>query len=105
VRQRTRELREELALDAGVENWPMSEERLTRSGTFRRTRALVLHNIERGDGDRLVGFALSEGRLRTLLEHGVTEEQVGLDRLRLAAGAVHGEVPWWIGYRVWIGLK
>jgi SAM-dependent methyltransferase len=105
VLRRKRELREELGLDTGAENWPGSRERLEQSGVFRHTRELVLHSMEWGDGDRLVGFALSEGSVQTLFEAGATEEDVGLDRLRLAADTMPEPVPWWIGYRAWIGLK
>lgn len=103
VLSRKRELRAARALDARV--WPVSRERLEESGAFRRTRELVLHNVEGGDGERLVGLALSEGSMTTLLEAGVSEEDVGLDRLRTAAEKMSEAVPWWIGYHVWIGLK
>jgi len=103
LRVRKNELREQRGL---VEtSWPVSRERLEESGVFRSTRELALHSVEHGDGDRLVGFALSEGSLTTLLEAGVGEEEVGLDRLRLAAAKMSEAVPWWIGYRVWLGLK
>jgi SAM-dependent methyltransferase len=105
VLQRKRALRKELGLDSSLERWPVSRERLERSGVFRHTRELVLHSIESGDGDRLVGFALSEGSMQTLLQAGASEQDVGLDLLRLAAGAMSDPVEWWIGYRVWIGLK
>jgi SAM-dependent methyltransferase len=87
------------------ETWPVSRERLVDSGVFRRVRELALHSVEEGDGDRLVGLALSEGSMVTLLEAGVTEEEVGLDRLRAAAAVMPEPVPWWIGYRAWVGLK
>jgi SAM-dependent methyltransferase len=105
VRRRKSLLRTELALDSDVEHWPVSRERLERSCIFRHTRELVLHSLEWGDGDRLIGFALSEGSMQTLLDAGVSEEDVGLDVLRLAAKAMPEPVQWWIGYRVWIGLK
>ena len=57
-----------------------------------------------GDGDRLVGLALSEGSMVTLLDAGVTDEEVGLDQLRAAARLMAEPVRWWISYRVWIGL-
>jgi SAM-dependent methyltransferase len=104
VQQRKGELRTKLGLDrpGGFE---VSRASLEQSGVFRRTRKLVVHSVEHGDGDRLVGFALSEGSMRTLLEAGVTEEDVGLDRLREAAASMREAVPWWIGYRVWLGRK
>jgi SAM-dependent methyltransferase len=105
VLARKGELRAKLALDEDAQRWPVSRERLEESGAFRRTRELVLHNVEWGDGDRLLGFALSEGSMTTLLEAGVTEEEVGLDRLRVAAAKMREPVPWWIGYHAWIGQK
>jgi SAM-dependent methyltransferase len=105
VLRRKRSLRMELGLDSDVERWPVSRQRLERSGIFRHARELVLHSLEWGDGDRLIGFALSEGSMQTLLEAGVSEEDVGLDALRLAAKAIPEPVQWWIGYRAWIGLK
>lgn len=105
VLTRKGELRAALGLNAAINVWPTSLELLEERGEFRRTRELVLHNVEHGDGERLVGFALSEGSMATLLEAGVSEEDVGLDRLRVAAKKMAKPVPWWIGYRVWLGLK
>ncbi len=105
VLARKGELRARLGLDENKRVWPVSLERLEESGVFRYTRELVLHSTERGDGDRLVGFALSEGTMTTLLEAGATEEEVGLDRLRTVAETMREPMPWWIGYRAWIGLR
>jgi SAM-dependent methyltransferase len=105
VRGRTRDLRAQLGLDEGRRLWPVDSGRLEESGVFRYVRELALHSVERGDGDRLIGLALSEGSLTTLLEAGATAEEVGLDRLRTAAARMREPVPWWIGYRVWIGLR
>jgi SAM-dependent methyltransferase len=105
VRARKGELRAKCGLDGASHMWSVTRERLEESGVFRYARELVLHSIERGDGERLVGFALSEGSMTTLLEAGVTEEEVGLDRLRTVAEKMREPMPWWIGYRVWLGLK
>jgi SAM-dependent methyltransferase len=105
VLTRKRELRVELGLDGEPSADPPSSALLEESGIFRQTRELLLHSVEHGDGDRLVGFALSEGSMRTLLDAGITEEEVGLDRLRAVASAIQEPVPWWIGYRAWIGLR
>jgi SAM-dependent methyltransferase len=105
VLARKAELRAKLRLDEDVQRWPVSCERLEESGAFRHARELPLHNVEWGDGDRLLGLALSEGSMTTLLEAGVTEAEVGLDRLRAAAAKMTEPVPWWVGYRAWIGQK
>jgi SAM-dependent methyltransferase len=103
VLARKRDLRAERGLTE--ELWPVSRERLETSGVFRRVKELALHSVESGDGDRLVGLALSEGSMITLLDTGVTEEEVGMDRLRAAAAHLREPVPWWIAYRVWVGLR
>jgi hypothetical protein len=102
---RKRELRSELGVDADRRRWPITRERLEESGVFRFVQEMSLHSVESGDGERLVGLALSEGSMTTLLEGGVSEEEVGLDRLRAAAAEMREPVPWWIGYRVWLGLR
>ena len=102
---RKSELRAERGLNGASELWPPSQSRIEESGVFRHARELVLHSTEWGDGDRLIGFALSEGSLMTLLEAGATEEEVGLDRLRRACEAMREPVQWWIGYRAFVGLK
>lgn len=105
VRARSRALLQELDLIRNQHRWPVSRDALEQSGVFRQVRELALYNVEQGDGDRLVGFALSEGSLQMLLAAGVAEEDVGLDRLRSAAAALPEPVPWWIAYRVWTALK
>ena len=105
VRERVREHRAERGLDREKVVWPVSRQRLEESGVFRHVRELVVHGVEAGDGERLVGFTLSEGSLTTLLEAGATEEEVGLGRLREVAASIREPIPWWIGYRVWLGLS
>jgi SAM-dependent methyltransferase len=104
VRERTRELLVEFGLGGDAFGAP-SAESLAESGVFRHTRELLLHSVEEGDGDRLVGFALSEGSTRTVLDAGASEADIGLDQLRAVAAAMPQPVPWWIGYRAWVGLK
>jgi hypothetical protein len=40
-----------------------------------------------------------------LLEQGVSEEEIGLDRLRAVAAELREPVSWWVGYRVWLCLR
>ena len=104
VQARKRELRDELGLEH-VAVGPPDIAWLEESGVFRHARELLVHGVEQGDGARLLGFALSEGSMRTLLEAGASEEDVGLDRLRAVAASMPEPIPWWIGYRAWVGLK
>ena len=86
VQERKKGLRLRLGLDNAPAS-PPSLDWLEKSGAFRQTRELVVHSIEDGDGERLIGFALSEGSLRTLLEAGASESEIGLGRARLR---------WWL---------
>ena len=97
----------ELVRERGHERpqFPSEPGELGADGYFRVVRDTVLHSVEEGDGDRLLGFALSEGNVRVLLEQGVTEEEIGLDRLREACAELRRPVPWWVGYHLWICLR
>jgi len=104
VQRRKKKLRRERGLHRANPRTQPSREVLEASGVFRHTRELALHSIEEGDGERLLGFALSEASTRTLLAAGTTEEEVGLDRLRDVAATIKEPITWWIVYRVWVGL-
>jgi len=78
--------------------------RIEHSGLFRSVRDPALQGIEVRDGDRLLGLALTEGSMTTLLASGVTEEEVGLDGLRRVAATRTDPLPWWISYQVLVAL-
>ena len=63
-----------------VRAWAKGEhlDRMRASGVFRHTREIVLHHVEMGHADRLVGLALTQGRVATVLKHGVTEADAGI---------------------------
>ncbi|HEV8250958.1 MAG TPA: class I SAM-dependent methyltransferase [Gaiellaceae bacterium] len=75
-------------------------QRMQDSGQFRHAREFVLHSIEEGDADRLVGGARSMGAVE------VHKDEVGLEELERVARRVLGDrvVPFWFGYRVRIGF-
>lgn len=100
-------LRDELGLDVGFARWPVTREGFAESGRFRSVDETRLHSVEQVTAERLVGFSLSEGSMATLLAAGVTEEQVGLDRLREVAAAELGDEPspWYLGYRLIVGVR
>lgn len=105
TRKRKNELRRERGLERATPTTQPSQELLAASGVFRHTRQLAVHSIEEGDGARLLGFALSEGSMRTLLAAGTTEEDVGLDHLRDVAATITSPILWWIVYEVWLGSR
>lgn len=82
-------------------------ERMEASGRFRFVREVVLHGIEEGDAERLIGTASSLGPLTVLLADGVSEDELGLAALKDTARRVMGDGVWtWrIGYRVRLGVK
>ena len=104
---RKTELRDELRLDVGVARWPVTRERFVESARFGTVDETRLHGVEELNAERLVGFSLSEGSMATLLAAGVTEQQVGLDRLREVATRELGDEPspWFLGYRLVLGFR
>jgi SAM-dependent methyltransferase len=107
VRETKQRLRDELGLDRGKQCWREPLASLEEAGGFDACRELWLHSVEEGDAGRLVGLALSEGSVTTLLAAGATEEEIGLDRLREVAARCIGDKPcrWLLGYRAWIGRR
>lgn len=71
-------------------------ERMKASGAFRWTREALLHHEDRGDAQRLVGLAFSQGSIQTLLKAGIREEEIGIDRLREAAEALMPQPKNWL---------
>jgi SAM-dependent methyltransferase len=90
-----------------VRSWdkPQHLERMRASGQFRMTKEIVLHHVEQGGAERLVGLELSQGGVATLLKNGVSEQEVGIAALREVAQRVLGDaiVPWYFSYRMRVG--
>ena len=82
-------------------------ERMAQSGCFRFTKEIVLHHIETGSAERLVGLAMSQGSLMNLLKQGLPETAFGLDSLRKTAEQTLGDAPreWVWSCRVRLGIK
>jgi SAM-dependent methyltransferase len=92
-----------------VRSWDKQQhlERMRASGQFRFTREILLHNVEQGGVERLVGLELSQGGVATLLKHGISEGEIGITALRESAQRVLGDtiVPWYFSYRMRLGVK
>lgn len=84
--------------------WSKEEhlERLRASGLFRYCRELVLHSLEHGDAERVVGLARSLGLPVADLGDEELEPELQLDELEAVARRVLGDrtVPFMFGYRV-----
>jgi SAM-dependent methyltransferase len=80
--------------------------RMRRSGRFRYVTEIAVHSREEGDAERFVALALSQGGTVALLEQGLTEDELGLTRLReVAERRIPGSVPFWWTYRVRLAVR
>jgi ubiquinone/menaquinone biosynthesis C-methylase UbiE len=108
-RKQAGEIEQARRLAPHVHQWSKHEhlERMHRSGRFRYTREVLLHHVESGDADRLVGVMLSQGEVATLLKHGISEDEIGITALRQAARRALGNasVPWYWSYRVRLAVR
>jgi hypothetical protein len=79
-------------------------ERMRESAHFRFTREVLLHQIEQGDAARFLEMMWSNA-----LSHQFqfTEQEIGFDRLSQALFQSLGSepIPWYVSYRVRIGIK
>ena len=81
--------------------------RIRDSGLFRFTKEIFCHSVENGDARRLVGLAMSQGTVASLLKHGLSEDEIGISDLRQVAERILGDrvVAWFWSYRIRVGLK
>ena len=96
----------ERGLPQNLTLWPKGHhlDRMRASGHFRFTREVMLHSIEHGDAARFLAMMRStafSGQFQ------FTDQELGLDRLTEAAFQYIGseQVPWYVSYRVRIGIK
>jgi hypothetical protein len=76
------------------------------SGRFRYCREVVLHSLEEGNADRIVGFARSIGPPAADLPEEELERELLIDELDAVARRVLGNrtVPFLFGYRVRVAI-
>ena len=74
---------------------------MRRSGAFRHVRETVLHSVEEGGAERLLGYAGSLGAVE------MHRDRLPLAELEATALRVLGDgiVPFWFGYRVRLGVR
>ena len=93
----------------GVRRWSKDQHlaRIRDSGLFSFTKEIFCHGIESGDARRLIGLAMSQGTVASLLKHGLSEDEIGISDLRQVAERILGDrmVSWFWSYRIRLGLK
>jgi len=103
------EIRNKHELPTRIRRWSKTEhlERMRISGRFRYTKELVVHHVLQGNAERLMGFARSLEGVEDLLKLNLLEINQSLERLEQEARLTLGDElrPWYIGYRVRIGIR
>jgi ubiquinone/menaquinone biosynthesis C-methylase UbiE len=93
----------------GVHKWDKDGHfaRIRDSGQFRYTREITLHHVESGTADRLLGLALSQGMIAGLIKRGLTEPDLGIDRLRAELHRLFNgrTLPWFWSYRLRAAIR
>jgi ubiquinone/menaquinone biosynthesis C-methylase UbiE len=106
---RVSKLEQEHGFSRGVRSWRKDEHlaRMRASGRFRYVKEVVVHSVEQGNAELLVGLALSQGGVMTLLKNGLSEDEIGLTAFRDVAKRTLGEElrPWYFSYRVRLAVK
>jgi ubiquinone/menaquinone biosynthesis C-methylase UbiE len=104
VTARTMALVRQRGLPQNFKIWPQNKTLvpLHESGHFRFTREVLLHHIEQGDAARYLAMMQSSAFGSQFSAH-----ETGWDRLEQAALQYIGSepIPWYIGYRVRIGVR
>lgn len=105
---RIRRLEEARKVSAGLRQWSKSGHlaRMRASGRFRHVKEAVLHHVDRGNTERLVGLLLSQGSTMGLLKLGLSEAELGIDVFREIAQRTLGTgmSPWYWSARIRIGV-
>ena len=101
---RRREVRKARKIQKGADRWSKEQHlgRMRASGRFRYCREVLLHSIEKGDADRVGGFARSFGLPFVDISNEQLERELRVDELEAVAHRVLGDrtVPFLFGYRV-----
>jgi hypothetical protein len=103
------ELEARHGVSTDVRKWPKQDHlaRMKASGAFRYVKEVLVHQVEPGSAARLVGLAKTMGSVASLLKHGLTEAEIGLESLAQTARHVLGEgtMPLYFSYRLRVGTK
>jgi SAM-dependent methyltransferase len=106
---RVRELRNTHVVPPGIREWDKADHlgRLQASRQFRYVKEVLLHHTELCTAERWVGFVLTLREVAPVLELGLEEAARVLETFRQAADQILGPArqPWYVSYRVRMGVK
>lgn len=106
--KKVREYERALPSTPSLRQWKKDEhlDRMQASDCFRYTKEIVVHHIDKGNAERLIGLMLSQGSVMTLLKNGISEKMIGIDRFRKKAQQELGieERAWFWSSRVRLGV-
>jgi len=93
----------------GVKQWPKGThlERMEKSGVFRLTKEILVHNVEYSDATRFKGLLRTFGEIQTFLKAGVQGIEEVLQRFDASIDESLGQrtLPCYFHYRVRLGIK
>jgi len=99
---------EKYQITHGLQRWQKHEHllRMRESGCFRYVNEIVLHHVETGNAERLIGLLFSQGSVMSLLKKGVTGQELGIDVFHQTVQRVLGDTPqiWYWSSRVRYGI-
>ncbi|CAN5683039.1 hypothetical protein BH10CHL1_BH10CHL1_37390 [soil metagenome] len=105
---KAQQLEKERRLSADVKQWGKNQHvaRMQASDCFRYTKEIVVHQLDSGNAERLIGLLLSQGGIMTLLKNGVSEAELGIDLFRETVQQLLGDSPqrWYWSSRMRIGI-
>lgn len=96
-------------VEQGADRWPKHEhlERLRASGHFTFCHEILVHSVEEGNAERVVGFTRSLGLPVVDMTYEDADDELGVNELGEVARRILGDrtVPFVFGYRVRAGVK
>lgn len=104
-----REMEKALGAFKKVHYWPKHQhlERIKKSNYFRYVKEVAFSKQEKGNAERFIQLAMSQGQVQTILKMGCSEEEAGINLFKKQVKKKLGDTmtPWWFSYKVITALK
>ncbi len=101
-------LEKERRYSTGFKRWDKNQHlaRMRDSGYFRYTKEILVHHVEIGNAERLIGLALSQSFIADFLRRGLNKAELGLDNFESTVKRALGSEPkpWYFSYRLRLGI-